>query len=302
MKKVLISGGSGLVGSKLTEMLLAKGYEVAHLSRSSGGASKVKTIVWDVDQMQLNAAEISEYDHIIHLAGAGIVDEKWTEERKRVILESRTKSAQLLRNAMAQNDKKPASFVSASAVGYYGFVTSDHIFKESDEAGNDFLAETCQAWENEVDQIKKFDIPTSKIRIGLVMSKAGGALKEMAKPIKLGFGAALGSGKQYMPWIHIEDLCRIFIYAMEHKLNGAYNAAAPAENQVNNNAFTKAVARALKKPLWLPNVPAFVMKLILGSRSLLVLEGSRVDAQKIVSEGFEFNYEKLDKALNEIYG
>lgn len=300
--KVLISGGSGLVGTELTAMLVKKGYEVAHLSRSSSSISpNIKTIVWDVEKMDLNAADIATYDHIIHLAGAGIVDEKWTEERKQVILESRTKSAELLKNAIAQNEKKPESFISASAVGYYGFVTSDHIFKESDNPGNDFLANTCVAWEEAVDEVGQLGINTSKIRIGLVMSEKGGALKEMAKPIKIGFGAALGSGKQYMPWIHIEDLCRIFIHAMEHKLTGAYNAAAPAENQVNNIVFTKAVAKALKKPLWLPNVPAFVIKIILGKRALLVLEGSRVDSTKIREQGFEFKYEKLNEALEAIY-
>lgn len=302
MKKVLISGGSGLVGTKLTAMLVKKGYEVAHLSRSSSSISpNIKTIVWDVEKMQLNANDIAEYDHIVHLAGAGIIDEPWTENRKQVILESRTKGAELLKNAIAQNEKKPASFVSASAVGYYGFVTSDHIFKESDNPGNDFLANTCVAWEEAVDEVGQLGINTSKIRIGLVMSEKGGALKEMAKPIKIGFGAALGSGKQYMPWIHIEDLCRIFIHAMEHKLTGAYNAAAPAENQVNNIVFTKAVAKALKKPLWLPNVPTFVIKIILGKRALLVLEGSRVDSTKIREQGFEFKYEKLNEALEAIY-
>lgn len=301
-KKVLISGGSGLVGKKLSEMLIKKGYEVAHLSRSKKSISdQIKTIVWDVDKMQLKADEIADYEHIIHLAGAGIVDEAWTEARKKVILESRTKSAELLKMAISKNEKKPESFVSASAVGYYGFVSGEHIFKESDAPGDDFLADTCVAWENAVDQIKNLQIPTSKIRIGLVMTNKGGALKEMAKPIKLGFGAALGSGKQYMPWIHIEDLCRIFIYAMEQKLEGAYNAAAPAKNQVDNKTFTKAVAKALKKPLWLPNVPAFVMRIILGSRALLVLEGSRVDSQKIQDKGFEFKYVKLNEALREIY-
>lgn len=301
--KVLISGGSGLIGIELTALLVKKGYEVAHLSRSSSSISpNIKTIVWDVEKMQLNAKDIAEYDHIIHLAGAGIIDEPWTESRKEVILESRTKSAELLKNAIAQNEKKPDSFVSASAVGYYGFITSNHIFKESDEPGNDFLANTCLAWENAVDEIAELGIPTSKIRIGLVMSDQGGALKEMAKPIKLGFGAALGSGKQYMPWIHIEDLCRIYTHAMENKLSGAYNAAAPAENQVNNSVFTKAVAKSLKKPLWLPNVPPFVMKIILGSRALLVLEGSRVDSHKIQASGFEFKHEKLDEALEAIYG
>lgn len=300
MKKVLISGGSGLVGERLTELLNEQNYEVSHLSRTKS-SGKQQTIVWDVDKMQLNASEIEEFDHIIHLAGAGIVDEPWTAARKKVILESRTKSAELLKNAISQNQKKPASFVSASAVGYYGFVTSEHVFKETDAPGNDFLAETCLAWENSVDAISDLDIPVAKIRIGLVMTAKGGALKEMAKPIKIAFGAALGSGKQYMPWIHIDDLCRMFIYAMENKLQGAYNAAAPAKKQVTNANFTKVLAKVLKKPLWLPNAPAFVMKMVLGSRALLVLEGSRVDSSKIQEAGFELKFTELGEALSAIY-
>lgn len=300
MKKVLISGGSGLVGNRLTELLEEQNYEVAHLSRTKGNGAR-KTIVWDVQKMQLDAGEVADFDHIIHLAGAGIVDQPWTDERKKIILESRSESAELLKNAISQNERKPISFVSASAVGYYGLVTSEHIFVESDDAGEDFLAETCVAWENSVDEVAKLGIPIAKIRIGLVLSSKGGALKEIAKPIKMGFGAALGSGKQYMPWIHIDDLCRIFIFAMENKLEGAYNAAVPADQQLNNASFTKILANVLKKPLWLPNVPPFVMKLILGSRALLVLKGSRVDSSKIQASGFQLKYKELNKTLEEIY-
>ncbi|MEQ8625094.1 MAG: TIGR01777 family oxidoreductase [Vicingaceae bacterium] len=297
-KRVLISGGSGLVGSRLTELLQAKGYEVAHLSRSASDG-KVKTIPWDVENMQLDAAEIEGYDSIIHLAGAGIVDEPWTEKRKQIIQESRIKTAELLKQAIEQNTKKPEVVVSASAVGYYGFVTTDHIFTEQEEPGNDFLADTCVQWERSVESIAKLGIPTSKIRIGIVLSKDGGALKEMANPVKFNVGAPLGSGKQYMPWIHIDDLCRIFIYALENKLEGAFNAGAP--NQVDNKTFTNTLASVLKKPLWLPNVPAFVMKLILGKRSLLVLEGSRVSCKKIQDRGFEFKFKDLKEALKKIY-
>jgi len=178
-------------------------------------------------------------------------------------------------------------------------VSGEHIFSEEDPPGTDFLGKTCRLWENSVDQIAQMNIPAAKIRIGIVLSEKGGALKEMAQPVKMGFGAPLGSGKQYMPWIHIDDLCEIFIHAMENKLLGAYNAAAP--EQVNNSTFTKALAKVLKKPLWLPNVPEFIMKLILGSRSLLVLEGSRVDPKKIQSTGFSFRYKSLKPALENLY-
>jgi len=297
-KRVLISGGSGLVGSRLSELLQTKGYEVAHLSRSASNG-KIKTIHWDIKNRKLNASEIEAYDSIIHLAGAGIVDEPWTDKRKKIIQESRTKTAELLKQAIEQNTKKPKVIVSASAVGYYGFVTSEHIFTEEDEPGNDFLADTCVQWEKSVDTIAKLGIPTAKIRIGIVLSKNGGALKEMANPVKYLVGAPLGSGKQYMPWIHIDDLCAIFIHALENKLEGAFNAGAP--NQVNNRNFTSTLAKVLNKPLWLPNVPAFVMKLILGKRALLVLEGSRVSCEKIQGSGFSFKFKTLKNALEEIY-
>lgn len=297
-QKVLIGGGSGLVGKRLTKLLESKGYSVAHLSRNKEN-NGTTTIVWDVTNQHLDPQTIEEFDYIINLTGAGIVDEPWTEERKKVIVDSRVKSTELLANAIQKNSKKPISFVSASAVGYYGFVTTDHIFREVDKAGNDFLADTCVLWEESTKTIETLGVPTALIRIGIVLDKNGGALKEMAKPIKMGVGAALGTGKQYLPWIHIDDLCGMFIHAMENRLEGAYNAGSP--NQHNNKEFTKVLARVLKKPLWLPNVPAFVMKLILGSRALLVLEGSRVSPKKIQDSGFHFKYQDLEEALVEIY-
>ena len=155
-------------------------------------------------------------------------------------------------------------------------------------------------WEQSTDSIKKLNIPIALVRIGIVLDKNGGALKEMAKPVKLFAGAALGTGKQYLPWIHIEDLCRMFIHAMENKLEGPFNAGAP--NQVNNKTFTKVLAKVLNRPFFLPNVPAFVMKLLLGTRALLVLEGSRVSPEKIEQTGFKFEFTKLEEALREIYG
>ncbi len=298
-EKVLISGGTGLVGTRLTDLLIQKGYEVAHLSRSSSNSSGVKTIVWDVNKMELNHKSIEDYQYIVQLAGAGIVDEPWTEERKKVIIDSRVKSTELLHQAINKNKNKPKAFVSASAIGYYGIETSEHIYLESDEPGNDFLAETCKLWEKSIDQLDELKIPVSRIRIGLVLSDLGGALKEIAKPVKMGFGAALGSGKQYMPWIHIDDLCNIFIHAMENKKGETYNGVAP--NQMGNKAFTKVVAKVLNKPFFLPNVPEFVLKIMLGSRSLLVLEGSRISAQKVMKSGFKFQFEDLESALRDLY-
>lgn len=300
-QKVLISGGSGLIGQHLTQMLLNRGYEVAHLSRTSNSSTEIKTIVWNVEKQELDPDAIAPYEHIIHLAGAGIVDKSWTEKRNKEILESRTLSTLLLKKAIEQNAQKPISFVSASAVGYYGMLTLEHIFKEEDPAANDFLGQTCLAWENAVDKIGTLGIPTAKIRIGLVLTDDGGVLKEMALPVKLFVGSALGTGKQYTPWIHIDDLCGIFIHAIENKLEGPYNAAVPVEKQLNNAQLTKAIARSLKKPFWPIKVPSFALKVILGSRADLVLTGSRVDSSNIQNKGYQFQYEDIDKALKAIY-
>jgi uncharacterized protein (TIGR01777 family) len=298
-EKVLISGGSGLVGTRLTEILLKKGYKVGHLSRSPNSGSKVETIIWDVNRMRLNSKAIEKYDYIIHLAGAGIVDKAWTDERKKVIIDSRVKSTELLKKAIETNEKKPRAFVSASAIGYYGIETSEQIYQENDSPGKGFLAETCELWEKSIDELNHLNFPVSKIRIGLVLSANGGALKEIAKPIKFGFGAALGTGKQYIPWIHIDDLCRLFIFCFENKKSEIYNGVAP--NQLGNKAFTKHIAKVLGKPFFLPNVPAFILRIILGTRAQLVLEGSRVSAEKVKNSGFKYEFEDLEQALNSIY-
>lgn len=298
MEKVLISGGSGLLGSRLTQLLLKRGYAVTHLSRSEGKGA-IKTIVWDVEKQELDPQQIASFDHIIHLAGAGIVDEAWTEERKKVIIDSRVQSTNLLQKALAKNSQKPSSFVSASAIGYYGLNSSNHCLKESDPPGSDFLAETCIKWENSIDKIAELGIATAKLRIGIVLSAEGGALKEMARPIKWGLGAPLGKGSQSIPWIHIDDLCAQFIFAMERQLSGAYNAAAP--KAVSNRAFTKMLAQKLKRPLFLPPVPAFVIRLLMGDRAILVLEGSPVSSEKIRNAGFKFRFEDLSEALDDLY-
>lgn len=298
-ESVLISGGSGLVGGRLTEILQSKGYEVAHLSRSSKSSNGVETIVWDVNQMRLDPKSIERFDYIIHLAGAGIIEEPWTDARKKVIIDSRVNSTMLLKRAIEANTKKPKAFVSASAIGYYGIETTEHIFKESDPASDSFIAETCVLWEKSIDELQELEIPVSRIRIGLVLSDKGGALKEIAKPVKYGFGAALGSGEQYMPWIHIDDLCQLFIFCFENRLSETFNGVAP--NQMGNKAFTQSIAKVLNKPFFLPNVPSFVLKLMLGKRALLVLEGSRISAEKVKKSGFKYQFENLEPALRAIY-
>lgn len=295
MKKVAITGGTGVIGEKLSALLVKKGYEVIWISRSKNAQNPYPTFLWT----ELNTC-LKDVDFVIHLAGAGIVDKAWTDERKKTILSSRTDTAQQIFDYCKKENHQLKAFISSSAIGYYGIITSDKIYVEDDAPGNDFLADTCVQWEASVDQFETLDIRTVKIRTGIVLSTDGGALVEIAKPIKYNFGAAIGSGKQFIAWIHVKDLCKMYIHAIENEnMHGAFNAVAPEHK--SNQEFTKAVAHQLKKILWLPNVPAFVLKLMLGKRAQLVLEGSRVSASKILKSGFQFNYPKLNEALQELY-
>lgn len=298
-ESVLISGGSGLVGNVLTDLLLEKGYKVGHISRSKSSDSRIETIVWDLRSKTIDIEKVVKYDYLINLVGAGIADKKWTAERKREIINSRVDALIFLFEIIKNNQHQFKSIVSASAVGYYGFETSDHIFTEIDKPGNDFLAETCLKWEKAVFQFNELNIPTSAVRIGIVLSTDGGALKELARPIKLFAGAPLGSGKQYIPWIHIKDVSRQFIYQMESKLSGPYNASA--DEHRTNAEFTKDVASVLNKPLILPNVPTFVMKIILGERAMMVLKGNKTSNKKIKDAGFKYKFSNLKLALEDLY-
>ena len=279
-------------------MLLEKGYQVAHLSRSKKSAP-VPSFVWDVDAGEIDITALEGISTIIHLAGAGVADKRWSHSRKEEILQSRVKSTQLLFNTLLNNPNQVKSFISASAIGYYGFGTSDEVFHEQSQFGSDFLANVTREWEEDVDKISSLRMRVAKLRIGIVLSDKGGALVEMAKPIRLGFGSPLGSGKQYLSWIHLDDLCAMFIKAVETDLmQGAYNAVSG--NWVTNKEMTKTIAKILNKPLWLPNVPAFVLKLVVGQMAEIVLNGSKVSADKIKSTGFNFKYTDLDQALESL--
>jgi len=296
-KKILITGASGLIGSRLTEMLLQKGYQVSHLGRTKKNGS-VKSFVWDVDKGELDKEALAGVDTIIHLAGAGVADKRWNEKRKKEILESRTKSSALLYEILKKGNHSVKAVVSASAIGYYGFCLDERIFTEDSEPGTDYLAQVTKAWEASVDKISSLNIRVAKLRIGIVLSEKGGALAEMAKPVRFGIGAALGTGKQYLSWIHIDDLCAMFIKAVEDEhMHGAYNAVC---DWVTNEAMTKSIASVLKKPLLLPPVPGFMMKLIVGEMAVIVVNGSKVSSEKIRKTGFTFQYPELSVALNEL--
>jgi uncharacterized protein (TIGR01777 family) len=298
MNKVLITGASGLVGSRLTELLLSKKMEVVHVGRTKRNGS-VPSFTWDVDKQQMDAKALAGVDTIVHLAGAGVADKRWTPTRKKEILDSRVQSTRLLFQILKEEKHYVKNIVSASAIGYYGFGLSDQLFTEERPPATDFLASVTTEWEKEVDAIRELEIRVVKIRIGIVLSNKGGALKEMARPIQFGVGAPLGTGQQVMSWIHIDDLCEMFCKAIQDRsLAGAYNGVAP--NPVTNAELTKAIASILKKPLWLPNVPPFVLRLLVGEMADIVVNGSKVSAEKILATRFKFQYSQIDDALRNL--
>lgn len=294
MKNILITGGSGLIGQKITQLLEEKDYAVAWLSRSS---KKRKSFVWDINTQTIDPEAMEWADAVIHLAGAGVADQRWTAERKQEILQSRTKSTALLYQAIEKAEAKPTTFISASAVGYYGFNTGTKLVDETSPAGNDFLAQVVIAWENEVKKIESLHLRTVMLRIGIVLDADGGALAEMLKPP---VAAPLGSGDQWMSWIHIDDLARMFVYALEKTtLQGVYNAVGP--NPSTNQQVTKEAADAKGKTYLGIGVPGFVLKLVLGEMAAMVLGGNRVSCQKIQKAGFQFEYFELSEALKDIF-
>ncbi len=297
-KKILITGASGLVGSRLTALLLQKGYQVSHLGRAKKSGA-VPSFVWDVENGTIDSAAFEGVNTIIHLAGAGVADRRWTAERKKEILDSRTQSTQLLFEFLKSNRHSVRSFISASAIGIYGFVNHEKVFAEESAPANDYLAQVVKQWEASVDQINSLGVRVAKLRIGIVLSDKGGALTEMARPIRLGIGSPLGSGDQYISWIHLDDLCEMFIKAVEDEtLSGAYNAVGPRWH--TNRELTKAIAKVLKRPLLLPPVPAFVLKIIVGEMADIVLGGSKVSSKKIEATGFKFKFTDLEEALKDL--
>jgi uncharacterized protein len=299
-KNVLITGASGLVGSRLTEMLQQKGYHVSHLSRNPGSRS-IPTFIWDVEKETVDDEAFKEVDAIIHLAGAGVADKRWTVRRKREIMDSRVKSSRLLYRALEQTNHRVQHFIAASAVGYYGLGNEDRTFKEEDSPGDDFLANVVRQWESETEAMARLHIRVVKLRIGVVLSEKGGALAAMARPVYWGAGAPLGSGDQWISWIHLDDLCGMFIHALENQqLNGAYNAVA--SEPVTNRQLTIEIAKALGRRLWLPKVPSWLLKLLLGEMSFMVVEGSRVSSAKMEATGFTFRHTRIRECVEDLLG
>lgn len=299
-KHVLITGASGLIGTRLTKLLIERGHTVAHLGRSRKEGS-IPSYVWDIKNRTIEDEALKRVNTIVHLAGAGVADKRWNEDRKKEILDSRTLSTRLLYEKLATTNHRVTAVISASAVGYYGFTAGSELFTESHKPGQDFLADVVRAWEAEVDTIGTLDIRVAKIRIGIVLSNGGGALAQMITPVKWFVGSPLASGNQYMSWIHIDDLCGIFLKAIEDDdVRGAYNGVAP--NPVTNASFTRVLAEVMQRPLWAPNVPAFALRLLVGEMADIVVYGNNVSADKIAQAGYSFQYPQLKQALKDLVG
>ena len=300
--KVLITGGTGLIGTRLAEMLIDSGYEVALLSREPAKSSHFRSFRWEPRTQMIDEAAVPYADFIVNLAGASVSDGKWTDERKRDIMASRLGGLALLHRELAKPGHHVRAFISASAIGLYGDAGAKLVNEKTPPAvpTHDFLADVSHQWELAAAPIAALGIRTIIPRIGIVLSTEGGALPQIARPVKLGAGAALGSGKQYMSWIHLDDLCRLFIAMLDDESwNGTYNAVAP--NPVTNQQFTETLAQVLHRPLLLPKVPAFGLKLAMGEMSDIVLASQNVSGQKVLAQGFEFEYPELRGALKALY-
>lgn len=300
MATILITGGSGLIGSALTKALQQDGHAVRWLSRTAGERNGVKAFAWDVDQGTIDAAALEGVDHIIHLAGAGIADKRWTDARKKELEQSRAESARLLLRTAKAQGFAPKSFISSAGINYYGAVTGEHIFTENDAPGTDHIAHLSKVWEEAADEWAPL-CRVVKLRTPLVLARDGGGLKKLSLPVRFGLGAPLGSGKQWMPWVHLDDLVRIYQHALTNEaMRGAYNVNA--SQQPTNRDFTKAVAKALNRPMILPPVPGFLLKIALGELSSILLEGSRATNAKLLATGFTFRYDTLAPALKDRLG
>ncbi len=285
---ILIAGGTGLIGEALTAFWKSKGHEVRILTRKPTDSSQ-GLYNWDLNKETIDEQALKNVEVVVNLTGAGIADKKWTAERKKELIDSRVDAAKVLTKfGPKMNSLK--HYISASGINAYGYDQPERLHVETDPFGTDFLSQVVEKWENAADLMQPF-APVAKVRTSVVLTDKGGALPKIASTIKNYIGAPLGSGKQAMPWISLTDLVRVFDHVLQHKLDGAYNAVA---DNPTNAEFTKALAKSLKKPLWLPNVPGFVLKLMLGEMASVLLEGLKGDNTKLLDTGFEFTHRSLE--------
>ncbi len=301
MDTVLITGGTGLVGQALTALLLERGYRVTVLTRGrkDSGNPNLRYAQWDPARKMLDITALQEADHIVHLAGANVAEGRWTKQRKQEIVDSRVESGNFLFSSLREHPNKVKKVISASATGFYGAYTGKP-FTENDPPAGDFLGTTCKAWEDSVRQMESLGKKVIILRTGIVLSLKGGALKEFHRPVKLGFATVMGSGEQFVSWIHLQDLVRLYHNAIVNdQLHGIYNAVAP--RPVTNQELVQSLARAVKGNSFITiHVPAFALKVALGEMSIEVLKSVKVSSEKIQQTGFVFSYPDVDSAVKQI--
>ena len=298
METVVIAGGTGMIGRRISKLLTKEGFRPIALTRNKEKAKTLGFAYWDPQSNEIDD-EIRETDHIINLAGSGIADKRWSASRKKEIIESRTLSTMFLIDSLKKHRITLKSYTNASAVGYYGN-RGDELLYETSEEGSDFLAHVCRKWEAAAESAKQLTERFSIMRIGVVLSKEGGALSKMDATIPYGISSILGSGKQYMPWIHIEDLAHMFLDVIRNpEITGVYNAVSPYP--VHQKKFAQTLNSVLNAKALLIPAPKLLIKTVLGEMSSVVLNSNNASAQKIVDTGFEFQYPHLESALKEIY-
>lgn len=298
--RVLITGATGLIGSKLSSLCREEGIKVNYLTTSK---SKIENkddyqgFYWDPKNDVIEGGCLKNVHTIVHLAGASIA-EPWSDSYKKTIIKSRTQTAALLHKTLSENSHQVENFISASAIGVYPSSLEKLYFEDDKVVADNFVGEVVKKWEAAADDFESLGLDVAKVRVGLVLAEDGGMLEKIKKPISLNMGAALGSGKQWQSWIHIEDLAGIFLFAIKNQLTGVYNAVAP--NPVTNKELTKELASIMGKSVWLPNVPSFALKALLGEMSQIVLSSQLVSSKKIESAGYNFNYTNLSRALGDL--
>lgn len=296
MPTTLLAGGSGLIGTRLAELLRAEGHTIRLLTRSPKGPDQFG---WNTEQGSIDDTALQGVDYVINLAGAGIADKRWTTARKRELIDSRVQSAHLLRDAFVRTGLRPRAYLSASAIGYYGN-SGERRMREADLPVEDsFMVQCCRAWEQAADTVAALGIRTVKFRIGVVLAKEGGALPEFVKPLRFGLGTYFADGQAWYSWIHLDDICRAFLWGINQEaVEGVFNAVAPQPARLKS--LVQATAEAMHKSALIAPVPAFALRLALGEMSVVVLNSNLIAAEKIQTAGFSFHHPELAEALRNI--
>lgn len=300
MAQVLIAGGTGLIGQRLSHMLQEAGYQVAHLSRKRNMKATFPAYAWDLKKATIETEAIEQADYIINLAGAGIADRRWSSSRKKLIISSRVESARLLKKSIEAHRPDLKAYISATAIGYYGERGEETLTEDSGAGKKGFLAESVKAWEGGIEEVATTGVRTVGIRIGIVLSTKGGALAKMLPPAKLGANTYFGDGQQWYAWVHIEDVCRLFMYALEQEeMKGFYNGTAP--NPERNKDFARILGRVINSPILVP-APAFGLRLAMGEMADVILTSAKVLPERTLTTGFEFQFKNLEAALQDLCG